>query len=97
MALELRKGDELQVAISWLVTATSTAANGMTVTCLDYDLVIEGPDGNIKASSILSSSNVELIRYKAETGGTYTIKVYPIFSNSDMPDDVCIALTYGTD
>ena len=97
MALELNRGTDLQVAIAWLANTTSPSSNGVTVSCLNYDLIIKGPDGNIIASSILNNSNVELIRYTAEVRGTYTIQVYSLFSTSDMIDDVCIALSYGTD
>ena len=88
--LYLNAGRELQIALAWLVETSApepaTNSNGDTVsivseiTLADYDIYLVNTSGGSVdvASSALSFSNVELIRFSSELSGFYRIEVYQI-------------------
>lgn len=73
-SINLSEGDELQVALSWWITALQTSNNNYTPLVTNYDLRIYGPS-SIAEVSTFTDSNVELIRYTATDSGTYRIVV----------------------
>ncbi len=68
--VHLTAGTEIQVGLSWLVTADTS---NQEIYNTDYDLRLITPSGATVLSSL--SSNVELIRYSVPDTGTYTIIV----------------------
>lgn len=68
--IQLNQGTEIQVGLAWLVTANT---DDEEVYVTNYDLAIINSSGRIIASSRLTLSNVEMLRYTVETTDTYTI------------------------
>ena len=77
----LQSGTDLQIGSAWF-SKTSTTLEGNRVivsetTVTDYNIYLVNTAGYVTmASSTLSSSNVEMIRYHVELSGTYKIIVY---------------------
>ena len=93
----LSSGQELQVALAWFVgIVESTDGTVSNVYLTDYDIYLINTMGNVTmASSTLTDSNSELIRYEAELSGNYRIEVWQVSAkhydnNADM-----LNLTYN--
>ena len=70
----LQAGETLEMALAWDVYKNSDAGN-VPFYLTNYELFLYDPSGQTAAVSNLSS-NVELIRFTAQTGGYYTYKVF---------------------
>ena len=81
--ISLSKDQTIQTALSWLADV-STSPDQTKIT--NYDLRLYNPNGVLVASSALGSfSNIEFIRYKAPSAGTYTVSIY---QNDNMQTNV---------
>ena len=87
----LSSGTELQIGLAWLASAT---LSGNNVYLTNYDLYLYDSYGALVASSTLTNSSVELIRYTATTAGTYTMVVYQSGSKTSTIGAETIYLTY---
>ncbi|MBP5153765.1 MAG: S8 family serine peptidase [Lachnospiraceae bacterium] len=70
----LQAGETLEMALAWDAYKDSGAGN-VPFYLTDYELYLYNSNGQAVAVSNLSS-NVELIRFTAQTGGYYTYKVF---------------------
>lgn len=76
--MSLTKGQDIQVALSWLAFAQRLDMNLLSIKKVhvtDYDLRIYQPSGNYTSSS-LTLTNVEMLRYTAPESGSYRIVIY---------------------
>ena len=90
----LLPGDEIQIALSWLVT--SDYENEM-VYVTDYDLKLFGPSGNLIVASAVSNSNTEMIRFTMYEEGIYRIVIYQYSAMDPYIEKDWMALTYNVD
>ena len=84
--------EDIQISVAWLAH-TDRAQSISEVYVTDYDLLFvnEYNGGIIMADSVLTNSNVELIRYTFELSGPYHIEVRQR-SSHEMTD--YLAVTY---
>ncbi len=89
----LNAGDDIYIALSWLVSADSTPTSGSDIYLTDYDLRLYYPSGSLAATSLLNS-NTEFIRTTVAVSGTYRIVVYQYGNmNSNINSDF-LSLVY---
>lgn len=79
--IDVNKDEAYRIALAWnKEVSTSNTSSGEISnhnTLVDLDLYILDEDRNIVASSISSHNNLELVRFRAQSTGTYTIVVHP--------------------
>ncbi len=79
--IDVNRNEAYRVALAWnKEVSTSKISSGDISnhnTLVDLDLYILDEDRNIVASSISSHNNLELVRFRAQSTGTYTIVVHP--------------------
>jgi len=89
--LTLTAGTEIQIALSWLVTADAT---NETVYVTDYDLYLYNSTGTRVVTSSLTRTNVEMLRYIVPTTETYRIVAFQFSPMNSNVDQDWISLTY---
>ena len=94
----LSAGQELQAALAWLVRAVNSSSSSIQVSGVystNYHLLIRNSTGSLITGSTLVSGNVEMIRWRASTSGTYTLAVYQVGSVVADESGDWISLTYN--
>ena len=98
--LYLNAGQEIQIAIAWLVEAYCDddyfALSDAEVYVTDYDLILYFGSGPIiESGSSCIYSNVEMLRSTVTVSGTYTIVVVQAGDLDQNVEDDHIVLTYN--
>ena len=94
--VDLVAGTQIQIALSWMIDASTAATDVDAIYLTDYDLYVLDSWDNIIASSVLSNSNVELIRTTIATTGTYRIMAYQCGAknSNNLYDEISLAYVY---
>ena len=90
----LNAGEDINIALSWLVPVDSTPTSSSDIYMTDYDLYLYNPSGYKVALSALNR-NTEFIRTTAAISGTYRIVVYQYSSKTSVNGDyLALAFDY---
>ena len=98
-SVSLSAGDDIQIALAWLIDVKSSAYTSGTITAnhiyvTDYDIYLYDPYGNVVDTSQLEKGNVELIRWTVTSSGTYRIGIYQASAKNSNNSGDPISLTY---
>jgi len=97
----LEQGQEIQVGLSWLVsTVPSSSSNEGELYLTDYNLYLFDPSdpdftGMAPATSQLTNSNVEMLRYTATVDGVYVVRIYRFLTMNANNQTDYISLAYS--